>query len=296
MTPTDITDELWTQHKIRVDRRKIGTDTIKRIGRYQVPIELFQDVTAELRTLVVPEGGELPPEEELEAMEAAERPKRTSRPRRRRSTSSHSTSSTRLRSLRSRSSRPAARSSRPARTSRASYRTTTSTARSTPARPTSSSRAKAPLAAPHRGRASRARAAVQPNSLGSRPHRADSSSGLAAPDRVNAGASAAASETRATATLIPQSCPAAEAVSTHFCAEPWDKLAQAFPLVCELRRTSRSLRQNHQQAPSGAYGNIRSFHLQTAANSPVENVVINRWKPVRKGGSLRPRDTCRPAR
>src|SRR5919197_2821037 len=73
VTPTNITDELWERHKIRVDRRKIGIDTIKRIGRYTVPIELFQDVTAEVRTLVVPEGGELPPEEELAAMEAAER-------------------------------------------------------------------------------------------------------------------------------------------------------------------------------------------------------------------------------
>src|ERR671925_1526094 len=73
VTPTDIADDLWSKHKVRVDRRKIQLDTIKRIGRYQVPIELFQDVTAEVRTLVVPEGGELPPEEELEAMEAAER-------------------------------------------------------------------------------------------------------------------------------------------------------------------------------------------------------------------------------
>jgi len=73
VTPTDIADDLWTSHKVRVDRRKIGIDTIKRIGRYTVPIELFQDVTGEVRTLVVPEGGELPPEEELEAMEAAER-------------------------------------------------------------------------------------------------------------------------------------------------------------------------------------------------------------------------------
>ncbi len=72
VTPTDIADELWSGHKVRVDRRKIGVDTIKRIGRFQVPIELFQDVTAEVRTLVVPEGGELPPEEELEALEAAE--------------------------------------------------------------------------------------------------------------------------------------------------------------------------------------------------------------------------------
>jgi large subunit ribosomal protein L9 len=72
VTPTDIADELWTKHKVRVDRRKIGIDAIKRIGRYQVPIELFQDVTAEVRTLVVPEGGELPPEEELQALEEAE--------------------------------------------------------------------------------------------------------------------------------------------------------------------------------------------------------------------------------
>jgi large subunit ribosomal protein L9 len=72
VTPTDIADELWAKHKVRVDRRKIGADAIKRIGRYQIPIELFQDVTAEVRTLVVPEGGELPPEEELEAMGAAE--------------------------------------------------------------------------------------------------------------------------------------------------------------------------------------------------------------------------------
>jgi large subunit ribosomal protein L9 len=72
VTPTDIADQLWEKHKVRVDRRKIGGDPIKRIGRFRVPIELFQDVTVEVRTLVVPEGGELPPEEELEALAAAE--------------------------------------------------------------------------------------------------------------------------------------------------------------------------------------------------------------------------------
>ena len=72
VTPTDIADQLWEKHKVRVDRRKIGGDPLKRIGRFQVPIELFQDVTAEVRTIVVPEGGELPPEEELEALAAAE--------------------------------------------------------------------------------------------------------------------------------------------------------------------------------------------------------------------------------
>jgi len=72
VTPTDIADQLWEKHKVRVDRRKIGGEPLKRIGRFQIPIELFQDVTVEVRTLVVPEGGELPPEEELEALAAAE--------------------------------------------------------------------------------------------------------------------------------------------------------------------------------------------------------------------------------
>ena len=73
VTPTDIAEELWRTRKIRVDRRKIDLDVIKRIGRYSIPIHVFEGVTAEVKTLVVPEGGELPPEEELEALEAAER-------------------------------------------------------------------------------------------------------------------------------------------------------------------------------------------------------------------------------
>ena len=72
VTPSDLADEIWRARKVRVDRRKIAIDPIKRIGRYTVPIELFQDVEVELKTLVVPEGGELPPEDELAALEAAE--------------------------------------------------------------------------------------------------------------------------------------------------------------------------------------------------------------------------------
>jgi large subunit ribosomal protein L9 len=74
VTPTDIADQLWETQKVRVDRRKIGVETIKRIGRYQVPIDLFQGVTVEVATLVIPEGGELPSDEELAAMAAAEQP------------------------------------------------------------------------------------------------------------------------------------------------------------------------------------------------------------------------------
>jgi large subunit ribosomal protein L9 len=72
VTPSDIADEIWRARKVRVDRRKIAADPLKRIGRYSVPIELFADVEVEVKTLVVPEGGELPPEEELAALEAAE--------------------------------------------------------------------------------------------------------------------------------------------------------------------------------------------------------------------------------
>jgi large subunit ribosomal protein L9 len=63
ITPTDIADELWRVRKVRIDRRKIELDEpIKRVGRYEVPVEIFQDVRVEVKTLVVPEGGELPAE------------------------------------------------------------------------------------------------------------------------------------------------------------------------------------------------------------------------------------------
>jgi large subunit ribosomal protein L9 len=74
VTPTDVADELWRTRKVRVDRRKIHLpEPIKRVGRYEVPMELFQDVRVEIKTLVVPEGGELPSEDELAAWEAEER-------------------------------------------------------------------------------------------------------------------------------------------------------------------------------------------------------------------------------
>ena len=72
VTPTDVADEIWRARKVRVDRRKIELEEpIKRIGRYEIPVEVFTDVRVEVKTLVVPEGGELPPEEEAEpAVEA----------------------------------------------------------------------------------------------------------------------------------------------------------------------------------------------------------------------------------
>ena len=72
VTPSDVADEIWRTRKVRVDRRKIDIDPIKRIGRYAIPVAIFEDVQVEVKTLVVPEGGELPPEEELAALETAE--------------------------------------------------------------------------------------------------------------------------------------------------------------------------------------------------------------------------------
>jgi large subunit ribosomal protein L9 len=81
VTPTDLADEIWRVAKVRVDRRKIGLgDPIKKIGRYEVPVELFTDVTVDVKTLVVPEGGELPPEEEEPVAEEAPAPEASEAP------------------------------------------------------------------------------------------------------------------------------------------------------------------------------------------------------------------------
>lgn len=65
VTPTDIADEIWRVRKVRIDRRKVDLEEpIKRVGRYDVEIEVFDGVDVAVKTLVVPEGGELPPEDE----------------------------------------------------------------------------------------------------------------------------------------------------------------------------------------------------------------------------------------
>jgi large subunit ribosomal protein L9 len=72
VTATNVADRLWDEQKLRVDRRKLQMETIKRVGRYTVPFDVFTDVTAEPRLVVAPEGEELPSDEELAALEAAE--------------------------------------------------------------------------------------------------------------------------------------------------------------------------------------------------------------------------------
>jgi len=55
VTPSEIADEIWRTRKIRVDRRKIAIDPIKRIGRYAIPINVFEDVNVEVKTLLFQE-------------------------------------------------------------------------------------------------------------------------------------------------------------------------------------------------------------------------------------------------
>ena len=72
VTPSDIADEIWRTRKVRIDRRKIDlADPLKRVGSYAVSIHIFEDVSVAVKTLVVPEGGELTPEQEL-GIEAGE--------------------------------------------------------------------------------------------------------------------------------------------------------------------------------------------------------------------------------
>jgi len=71
VTATNVADRLWEVERLRVDRRKLQMETIKRVGRYTVPLEVFTDVVAELKLVVAPEGEELPAEE-APAAEAAE--------------------------------------------------------------------------------------------------------------------------------------------------------------------------------------------------------------------------------
>jgi DNA polymerase III delta prime subunit len=71
VTPSNIADEIWRTRKIRIDRRKVDIEAIRKVGRHFVTVNVFEGVSAQVKTLVVPEGGELT-DEELEAITIAE--------------------------------------------------------------------------------------------------------------------------------------------------------------------------------------------------------------------------------
>jgi len=62
VTATSVADKLWETQKVRIDRRKLHLEPIKRIGRYTATIEVFGGVSAELRLLVTSDGVEIPAE------------------------------------------------------------------------------------------------------------------------------------------------------------------------------------------------------------------------------------------
>jgi large subunit ribosomal protein L9 len=74
ITTTDIAEALERQVGEKFDRRKhILSDPIRQVGEHVIPVRLTADVTAEVKVVVKPEGGELPEPEPAPA-EPAEEP------------------------------------------------------------------------------------------------------------------------------------------------------------------------------------------------------------------------------
>lgn len=73
VTPSDIAEALEHEVGQAFDRRKqIPSEPLREVGEHTVPIRLSSDVTAEVKVVVKPEGGELPQAEtSTEAMEPA---------------------------------------------------------------------------------------------------------------------------------------------------------------------------------------------------------------------------------
>ncbi|MGE5542737.1 MAG: 50S ribosomal protein L9 [Bacillota bacterium] len=56
VTAQDISDALWKQHRIRLDKKKIVlVENIKAMGLHFVPVKLFHDISTEIRVNVVEE-------------------------------------------------------------------------------------------------------------------------------------------------------------------------------------------------------------------------------------------------
>lgn len=72
VTATTVVDKLWETQKVRIDRRKLHLEPIKRIGRYTATVDVFSGVTAELRLLVTAEGAEIPAEPDETTADSAE--------------------------------------------------------------------------------------------------------------------------------------------------------------------------------------------------------------------------------
>src|SRR3954467_6241256 len=55
VTSTDVADAIWKARRLRVDRRKVELeDPIKALGSHRVPIQVWNDVRAVVKVMVVP--------------------------------------------------------------------------------------------------------------------------------------------------------------------------------------------------------------------------------------------------
>ncbi len=55
ITAKDIAEALEAQHKIKIDRRKMVTDTIKAYGNYKVTVKLYPEITGTINVTVTEE-------------------------------------------------------------------------------------------------------------------------------------------------------------------------------------------------------------------------------------------------
>ena len=73
VTTADLAEALARELGQEIDRRKIISDPLRQIGEHTVPIRLMTDVSATLRVVIEPEGGEVEAPSEVPApAEAAE--------------------------------------------------------------------------------------------------------------------------------------------------------------------------------------------------------------------------------
>lgn len=52
ITTKDISKELEKQYKVKVDKKKIVTDTLKQLGTYEVEVKLYAEVSTKIRVMV----------------------------------------------------------------------------------------------------------------------------------------------------------------------------------------------------------------------------------------------------
>jgi len=56
VTTTDVADAIWEARKLRIDKRKVRLEEpIKNLGSFMIDVEVFEDVVATVKLIVIPD-------------------------------------------------------------------------------------------------------------------------------------------------------------------------------------------------------------------------------------------------